>query len=135
MLELDKLLRESDFVSLNCDLNPSSEQLIDVKALSIMKSEAVLINTSRGGVVDQVALVAALEQKRIGGAALDVFEDEPIPSDSRLLAMDNVMLAPHNANSSPMAWERVHWNSLNNLFEGLGLGSVSALPKRQASSE
>ena len=135
MLELDKLLRESDFVSLNCDLNPSSEHLIDEKALSIMKSEAVLINTSRGGVVDQVELVAALEQNRIGGAALDVFEDEPIPLDSRLLAMDNVMLAPHNANSSPMAWERVHWNSLNNLFEGLGLGSVSAFPTPQVSSE
>ena len=133
MMELDKLLRESDFVSLNCDLNPSSEHLIDVKALSIMKSEAVLINTSRGGVVDQVALVAALDEKRIRGAALDVFEDEPIPSDSRLLAMDNVMLAPHNANSSPMAWERVHWSSLNNLFEGLGLGSVGVLPKPEAS--
>jgi len=135
MLELDKLLRESDFVSLNCDLNPSSKQLIDVKALSIMKSEAVLINTSRGRVVDQVALVAALEQNQIAGAALDVFEDEPIPTNSRLLAMDNVMLAPHNANSSPMAWDRVHLNSLNNLFEGLGLGSISALLKPEASSK
>jgi len=135
MLELNKLLRESDFVSLNCDLNPSSERLIDEKALTIMKPEAVLINTSRGRVVDQAALVAALEQNQIAGAALDVFEDEPIPTDSRLLAMDNVMLAPHNSNSSPISWERVHWNSLNNLFEGLGLRNVSALPRPKASPE
>lgn len=124
MLGLDDLLRESDFISLNCDLNPSSEYLIDAKSFQAVKPEAVLINTSRGRVVDQAALVAALEQKRLSGAALDVFDEEPLPPDSPLHAMDNVMLAPHNANSSPRAWERVHWNSLNNLFMGLGLDPV-----------
>jgi D-3-phosphoglycerate dehydrogenase / 2-oxoglutarate reductase len=57
---------------------------------------------------------------QIGGAALDVFEEEPLPLDSPLCQMDNVMLAPHNANSSPSAWERVHWNTIRNLMDGLG---------------
>ncbi|GMR11347.1 MAG: D-2-hydroxyacid dehydrogenase [Anaerolineae bacterium] len=121
MLSLPVLLAESDYVSLNCDLNPSSERLMDVKSLSMMKPGAVLINTSRGAVVDQAALVDSLQQKRIAGAALDVFEEEPLPPDSPLRKMENVLLAPHIANSSPRAWERVHWNSLAHLFKGLGL--------------
>ncbi len=86
-----------------------------------MKSTAVLINTARGPIVDENALVAALSSSQIGGAALDVFEFEPLPLDSPLLKMDNVMLAPHNSNSSPTAWERIHWNTIRNLVEGLGI--------------
>jgi D-3-phosphoglycerate dehydrogenase len=86
-----------------------------------MQPTAVLINTARGPVVDEPALVAALQNKRIAGAALDVYENEPLPLDSLLRQMDNVLLAPHNANSSPAAWERVHWNTIRNLLEGLGL--------------
>jgi D-3-phosphoglycerate dehydrogenase len=121
MLPLSDLLAESDFVSLNCDLNPTSLRLIGEKELGLMQPTTVLINTSRGPVVDQPALIRALQSGRIGGAALDVFEDEPLSPDSPLLALENVLLAPHNANSSPAAWERVHWNTLRNLFEGLGL--------------
>jgi D-3-phosphoglycerate dehydrogenase len=121
MLALPRLLSQSDFVSLNCDLNPTSFHLIDAEALRAMRTEAVLINTSRGQVVDEAALVEALRAGTIAGAALDVFEDEPLPSDSPLLAMDQVLLAPHNANSSPQAWQRVHWNTIRNLFLGLGL--------------
>ncbi len=121
MTTLTDLLARSDFVSLNCDLNPTSLRLIGAMELASMQSQAVLINTSRGPVVDQPALIQALQSEAIGGAALDVFEEEPLPSDSPLLAMDNVLLAPHNANSSPSAWERVHWNTLRNLFDGLGL--------------
>ena len=91
------------------------------EALKKMRGDAVLINTSRGAVVDEAALIAALSEKRIAGAALDVFEDEPLPGDSPLLLLDNVLLGSHNANSSPSAWERVHWNTIRNLFEGLGL--------------
>ncbi len=121
MVPLDELLRRSDFVSLNCDLNPTSYHLIDAQRLAQMKPGAVLINLSRGQVVDEPALVKALQEGVIAGAALDVFESEPLPAESPLRRMDNVMLAPHNANSSPFAWNRVHWNTIRNLLAGLGL--------------
>ncbi|CAG1016462.1 D-3-phosphoglycerate dehydrogenase / 2-oxoglutarate reductase [Anaerolineales bacterium] len=121
MTDLDTLLAQSDFVSLNCDLNPTSYHLINEKTLAKMKPTAVLVNTARGPIVEEKALVAALQSGKIGGAALDVFEQEPLPKDSPLLKMGNVMLAPHNANSSPAAWERVHWNTVRNLVEGLGM--------------
>jgi D-3-phosphoglycerate dehydrogenase len=123
MTDLDSLLADSDFVSVNCDLNPTSHHLINANTLSKMKPTGVLINTARGPIVDEEALVAALSSGQIGGAALDVFESEPLPKDSPLLKMGNVMLAPHNANSSPVAWERVHWNTIKNLLNGLGLDS------------
>ena len=86
-----------------------------------MKPTGVLINTARGAVVDEEAWVEALRQGRIGGAALDVFQEEPLPESSPLRSMENVLLSPHNANSSPAAWARVHRNTLRNLFLGLGL--------------
>ena len=85
-----------------------------------MRKEAILINCARGPIVDEAALVESLQADAIGGAALDVFEVEPLPADSPLKQMDNVLLAPHNSNSSPAAWERVHWNTIKNLIEGLG---------------
>ena len=121
MADLDSLLSQSDFISVNCDLNSSSHHLINAKSLAKMKPTAVLINTARGPLVDEPALIAALHSGQIGGAALDVFEFEPLPKDSPLLRMDNVMLAPHNSNSSPTAWERIHWNTIRNLVEGLKL--------------
>jgi D-3-phosphoglycerate dehydrogenase len=121
MTDLETLLSNSDFVSVNCDLNPTSHHLINADTLAKMKSTAVLINTARGPIVDENALVAALSSGQVGGAALDVFEFEPLPLYSPLLKMDNVMLAPHNSNSSPTAWERIHWNTIKNLVEGLGL--------------
>ena len=121
MTSLEDLLRRSDFVSLNCDLNPTSYHLINAETLSWMQPDAVLINAARGPIVDQPALIAALQSGALAGAALDVFEVEPLPASSPLLAMDNVMLAPHNANSSPFAWSRVHRNTIWNLLDGLGL--------------
>jgi len=121
MTDIDTLLKNSDFVSVNCDLNPTSRHLITTRTLNLMRPNAVLINTARGPIVDEAALVAALQAGKIAGAALDVFEVEPLPHDSPLMKMDNVLLAPHNANSSPAAWERVHWNTIRNLVEGLGL--------------
>jgi D-3-phosphoglycerate dehydrogenase / 2-oxoglutarate reductase len=119
--DLDDLLSRSDFVSLNTDLNATSFHLMNARTLGLMRPSAVLINTSRGPVVEEPALVAALENGTIAGAALDVFETEPLPNSSPLMQMDNVMLAPHNANSSPAAWERVHWNTIKNLLDGLGI--------------
>ncbi len=121
MTTLDDLLGRADFVSLNPDLNPSSFHLMNEKTLAKMKPGGVLINTSRGPVIDEAALVKALQDSIIAGAALDVFENEPLPAHSPLLQLENVMLAPHNANSSPLAWERVHWNTIRNLVEALGI--------------
>ena len=121
MTDLPSLLSKSDFISINCDLNPTSYHLINSDTLALVKPNAVLINTARGPIVEEKMLVAALQAKRLAGAALDVFEHEPLPAESPLLTMDNVMLAPHNSNSSPAAWERVHWSTIRNLFEGLGL--------------
>lgn len=121
MVPLEELLGRVDFVSLNCDLNPTSYHLISARTLALMKSSAVLINAARGPVVDELALIDALASGKIAGAALDVYEHEPLPPENPLLKMDNVMLAPHNANSSPAAWERVHLNTLRNLFCGLNL--------------
>ena len=119
MVSLEELLGRADFVSLNCTLNPSSHHLIGRDQLEAMKPTAYLINTCRGPVVNEPALVAALTNGRIAGAALDVFEEEPLPESSPLRAMGNCLLAPHNANSSPIAWRRVHENTIRNLVEGL----------------
>ena len=121
MTTLQSLLSNSDFVSINCDLNPTSHHLMNANTFALMKPNAVIINTARGPLIDEESLIEALQAKRLAGAALDVFEHEPLPVESPLMKMDNVMLAPHNSNSSPAAWERVHWNTIKNLVEGLGL--------------
>lgn len=121
MTGLPDLLSKSDFVSISCDLNPTSHHLINSETLARMKPGAILINTARGPILDESAVTEALQAGHIAGAALDVFEVEPLPADSPLLKMDNVMLAPHNSNSSPAAWDRVHWNTIRNLLEGLGI--------------
>lgn len=118
-VELDVLLRESDFVSANCDLNETSYHILSQDAFSKMKKTAIVINTARGPVVDEKALVEALEAGRIAGCGLDVFEQEPLPVDSPLRKMDNVLLSSHNSNSSPQYWERVHKNTLDNLYHAL----------------
>ena len=83
---------------------------------SLMRRSAWLINTARGPIVDERALVDALETGKVSGAALDVFEHEPLPVGSPLRNMEQVLLAPHNANSSPKAWDRVHRNTIDQLM-------------------
>jgi D-3-phosphoglycerate dehydrogenase len=121
MTSLDDLLSRADFISVNCTLNPTSSHLITAEKLALCKPEAVLINTARGPIVHEEALIAALQNGKLRGAAMDVFEDEPLPEGSPLLSMENVLLAPHNSNSSPFFWERVHWNTIRNLLLGLGI--------------
>jgi len=123
MTSLEDLLPRSDFISINCTLNPTSYHLINAERLVLCKPGAVLINTARGHVVDQSALVEALQRGQLGGAGLDVFEEEPLPHDSPLLSMPQVLLAPHNSNASPRFWERVHWNTIKNLLIGLGIST------------
>lgn len=121
MVALEELLSRADFVSVNCDLNPTSRHLINQEALSRMKPEAILINSARGPIVEEEALITALQEGIISGAAMDVYEFEPLPIDSPLRELSQVLLAPHNANSSPQAWEKVHWNTIKNLLDGLSI--------------
>ena len=124
MVTLEELLRRSDFVSVNCDLNTSTQHLLSRREFAAMKESAVVVNSARGPIIDERALIAALENGEIGGAALDVYEDEPLPLESPLRHMKNVMLAPHNSNSSPTAWERVHENTIRNLVDVLNAVEV-----------
>ena len=104
---LEELLRESDYVSLHTPLVPSTRHLIGAAQLELMKPTAFLINTSRGPVVDETALVEALRNKAIAGAGLDVFEEEPLAQESPLRSMDNVIMTPHMGSQSPLAGERL----------------------------
>ncbi len=99
LVSLAEVLAESDFVSLNCPLNAETRHLINARRLAQMKPTAYLINTARGPVVDQAALIEALQQNIIAGAGLDVQVPEPLPVDNPLTGMDNVILAPHT-----LAW-------------------------------
>ena len=95
LVDLDTLLRESDFVVVCCALTEGTRHLINAERLALMKPTAYLINVARGPIVDQAALTEALQERRIAGAGLDVFEQEPIDPHDPLLALDNVILAPH----------------------------------------
>jgi D-3-phosphoglycerate dehydrogenase / 2-oxoglutarate reductase len=105
---LDALLAESDFVSLHCPLTPQTTHLIGSQQLRSMKHTAVLVNTARGPVVDERALVRALSEGWIAGAALDVVEQEPAAADNPLLRLDNVVLTPHSAGLSASGAE-IRW--------------------------
>jgi len=96
-VDLEILLTESDTVTLHLPLTPNTEHMIGASQLAKMKSTAILINTARGKIIDEEALVETLREKKIAGAGLDVFEKEPLPLDSPLLELDNVVLTPHIA--------------------------------------
>lgn len=101
----DELLRESDFVSLHARLTPESRRLIAAPQLALMKPTAYFVNVARGELVDQQALVDALRTRQIAGAALDVFETEPLPADDPLIQLDNVILTPHWSASTTDVWQ------------------------------
>ena len=95
LLPLDELLRQSDFVAIHSLLNEGTRRMIGERELGLMKPTAYFINCARGPIVDEPALIRALQEKRIAGAGLDVFEEEPLPLDSPLIGLENVMLSPH----------------------------------------
>jgi len=96
LVSLDELLAKSDYVLVNCPLTPETRGLIGHGQFAIMKLDAVLINTARGPIVNEAALIDALQQRKIAGAALDVFEEEPMSAESPLASMDNVILTSHS---------------------------------------
>lgn len=118
-VDFETLLRQADFVSLHTPLNPQTHHLIDEKALALMKPSAILINTARGPVVDPQALYQALKTRRIFAAALDVTDPEPLPLDSPLLELDNLIVVPHIASASKTTRERMSWMAAQNLLAGL----------------
>lgn len=117
--DLETVLRESDFVSIHTPLTDDTYHLINADALTKMKSTATLINTARGPVVDNQALYHALKNGDIAYAALDVTEPEPIPTDSPLLALDNIIIAPHIASASRATRDKMAQMAADNLLAGL----------------
>ena len=120
-VSLDGLLRESDIITIHLPLFRDTRTLIGQRELSLMKPTAVLLNTSRGAIVDEKKLIAALTEKRIAGAGLDVFDEEPISTDNPLLKLENVVLSPHIAGSSYEAWFRrtsFAWENIQRVASG-----------------
>lgn len=116
---LDELLKHADFVCLTVPLSSSTEGLIGARELALMKPEAFLVNIARGRVVDETSLIAALREKRIRGAGLDVFVQEPLPSDSPLLQLDNVVATPHIGSATHDTREAMARCAVSNLLSAL----------------
>jgi len=111
LVDLPNLFRESDFIAINCPLTEETRGMINADLLSLMKPTAYLVNTARGPIVNEADLIAVLQEGRIAGAGLDVFEEEPLPTDNPLIRMDNVILSPHS-----LAWT-------DNLYRDNGAGA------------
>ena len=117
LADFETVIRESDFLSLHCPLTKDTLHLINAEVLAKMKPGAFLINMARGGVVDTAALLEALSRGQIAGAALDVFEQEPLPPDHPLTKMDNVILTPHLASYSMDAIKQLREDTARNVVE------------------
>jgi phosphoglycerate dehydrogenase-like enzyme len=129
--QLDQLLAQSDYVVLAAPVTASTEHLIGAKQLSQMKSDACLINVGRGQLIDEPALAQALREKRIGGAALDVFEKEPLPPDSPFWDLENVLITPHTAGLAKQLWEREYVIFSENIRRYLAHQPMLALVDKQ----
>lgn len=116
---LEELFRESDFISLHCPLNKETRHMVGERELSSMKRSAYLVNFARGGVVDEDALYRGLADKRIAGAAIDVFESEPPRTEHPLLRLDNVLLTPHIGGSTREAQTRGEWGAAHEVVRVL----------------
>jgi phosphoglycerate dehydrogenase-like enzyme len=115
LVGLEELFRESDVLSVSCPLNEETHHIVNAERLALMKRSAYLINTSRGPVVDEAALTRALQENRIAGAGLDVFEEEPSPAGNPLYGLDNVIVTPH-----ALCWT-------DQCFAGIGAADVKAV--------
>lgn len=118
-LTFDTVLQQSDFVSLHLALSASSKHIINESALKKMRADAILINTARGPLIDEAALIQALEQQSIGGAALDVFEEEPILGDHPLMKFPNCVVVPHIGSATLGTRSKMAQLSVDNLLAAL----------------
>lgn len=128
-VEMDTILRESDFLSIHANLNTESSYMINESKLKRMKNTAFLINTSRGQVIDEKGLIKALKNKWIAGAALDVFEREPLETDSPLIRMENVVLLPHIGSATYQVRSKMSEIAAQNIIEILEGGKTPFMVK------
>ena len=119
VVELDELLRTADFISLNCNLTAENHHMLGPQQFTMMKDGVYIINTARGPLIDEAALVQALTDGKVAGAALDVFEEEPLPSDSQLRRFGNCIFGTHNGSNTSEAVARVNELAIHNLLQGL----------------
>jgi phosphoglycerate dehydrogenase-like enzyme len=122
--DLETVLARADVISIHTSLTPQTRGLIDGRAIALMKPTAYLINTARGPIVDEAALIAALDERRIAGAGLDVFDTEPLPADHALTRLDNVVLTPHIGWPTDDGYERFAAAACDALFAYLDGGDV-----------
>jgi gluconate 2-dehydrogenase len=133
-VDRETLLRDADFLVIALPLTKETRHAIGARELATMKSDAILVNIARGGVVDDTALIAALSEKRIAGAGLDVFEHEPsIPAP--LLALDNVVLTPHIGSASLATRRAMARLAVDNLIAALGCGAQAGRPPNPLNPE
>lgn len=123
-VSLDELLARSDFVSLSCNLTNENCHMLGAEQFARMKDGAYLLNVARGPLIDEAALVGALHSGKLAGAALDVFEREPLPPDSPLRQFDNCIFGTHNGSNTLEAVLRVNEKAIANLFRGLGIAAA-----------
>lgn len=117
----EDLLKESRYIIISCAQTKDNVHLIDQPQFDLMRSDSVIINISRGGLINEEAMIRSLQEKKIGGAALDVFEEEPISPENPLLKMDNVVITPHQGGMSPLTGDRLKkivFNQLVDLMSG-----------------
>lgn len=119
-VSFDQLIQTSDFITLNCNLTPENRHMLSHREFGLMKPGIYIINASRGPLIDEAALVQALQDGTVLGAALDVFEDEPLTSDNPLRQFDNCIFGTHNSSNTREAVMRVNDLAIQNLLSGLG---------------
>jgi D-3-phosphoglycerate dehydrogenase len=115
-VDRDELLRTSDVVSIHVKLTDQTRGLIGAREIALMKPGALLVNTARGAIVDSTALVAALNAGHLGGAGIDVFEQEPLPPDHPILSCDQIVLTPHVADQNPQGMEILNRGAVDNVL-------------------
>jgi D-3-phosphoglycerate dehydrogenase len=117
--DLDAAVREADFITIHCPKNSETTDLFDARRLALMKPAAYIVNTARGGIINEQALHEALANGKIAGAGIDVFEKEPAPIDHPLLKLSNVVVAPHMAGVTRESMDRMAINTVRNILSVL----------------